>query len=224
MLNHEKREALLKLSTALVMDAVYTLGLPERIVSFDIRPVVPFSRMVGTATTVGLTAQFEPAKASLDIYAQTFRTGGGVFSPIMVVEVPEEHHNRGIFGEGSITMARRTGFTGALIEGAVRDTHDIKRLEFPVFSRAVAPGYICYKVEVAHAGNPVRVGGITIETGHIIFGDNDGVVVIDSSDLDPVLRRAQEIQEWENKALPLLAKGYSGQEIEKEVGPMPSSQ
>lgn len=223
MLTPEKRELMLKLSTALIMDAVCTLKLPERIISKGIRPVVPFSRMVGTAVTVGMISQPDPEKANLDIYRQAFQPSGSICSPIMVIEVPAEHHNRGIFGEGSATMAMRNGFVGALIDGAVRDTHDIKRLSFPVFSRAIAPGYIVYKVDAVHSDKPVCIDGVTVESGHIIFGDNDGVVVIDPSELDAIVLRAQEIQGWEEKVLPLFAEGYSSEEIVKRVGPMPST-
>ena len=76
MLTMEKREALLKLSTPLVVDAMDRLSLPERVLDPAIRPVVPFSRMVGTAVTVLLKAQPDPAKANLEIYAQAFELDG----------------------------------------------------------------------------------------------------------------------------------------------------
>ncbi len=51
MLTAEKRDALLGLSTALVVDARSRLGLPECVLDPAIRPVAPMSRMVGTAVT-----------------------------------------------------------------------------------------------------------------------------------------------------------------------------
>lgn len=222
MLTAEKRNTLLSLSTSLVMDAVFTLKLPERMIDRSIRPITPFSRMVGSAVTVFLESQSDPSLANLDIYRQAFLTGGGMSYPLMVVEVPQEHHNRGIFGEGCVIMGRQSGYVGALIEGSTRDSHDLGKRNFPVFSRGTAPGYIGHKVSAVHAGKPVCVGGLTIHPGQIIFGDNDGVIVIEEAHLDSVIQRACEIQQWEEKLHKLLANGWTPEQIQKEIGPLPS--
>jgi len=221
MLTIEKRDALLKLSTPLVADAMDRLDLPEGVLDPAIRPVVPFTKMVGTAVTVLLKSQPDPTKADLDIYSQAFESGRDVCCPIMVVEVPKEHHHRGIFGEGAATMGLQNGFVGALIDGAVRDTPDLRRMNFTVFSRTIAPGYICGKVEAVSSGEPVCIGGITIEAGEIIFGDNDGVVVINPANLDAVIEKAQAIQQWEHKVHSLIAEGCSFNDAHRKAGPMP---
>jgi len=221
MLTLERREALLELSTPLVADAMVRLNLPERVLAPAIRPVVPFSRMVGTAVTVLLRSQPDPAKADLSIYSQAFETGRDVYCPIVVVEVPEAHHHQGIFGEGAATMGRRNGFVGALVDGAVRDTHDLRRMDFAAFSRTIAPGYICGKVEAVSSGEPVCAGGVTVVTGQTVFGDNDGVVVICLEDLDAVIEKARAIQRWEHEVHGLIAQGCSSGDIEEQAGPMP---
>jgi 4-hydroxy-4-methyl-2-oxoglutarate aldolase len=221
VLTPEERDALLRLSAPLVVDAMDRLGLPERVLDPGIRPVVPFSRMVGTALTVLLRSQSDRSKACLGTYGKAFEKGGKQYCPIIVVEVPRQHHHQGIFGEGAATSARRNGFVGALIEGAVRDTHDLQRLSFPAFSRTIAPGYICGKVDAVSCGEPVCVGGVTIQAGEIIFADNDGVVVIDPSELGPVIEKAQAIERWEHEVHRMVAQGCSSEEIEREAGPMP---
>ena len=217
----EKRDALLKLSTPLVVDAMDRLGLPEHVLDPAIRPVVPFSRMVGAAVTVLLKSQPDLAKADLEIYSQAFEAGRDVCCPIMVVEVPKAHHHQGIFGEGAATMGVRNGFVGALIEGAVRDTHDLRRMDFPAFSRTIAPGYICGKVEAVSSGEPVCIGGVSVEPGEIVFGDNDGVVIIAPAYLDTVIEKAQAIQQWEHEVHSLIAEGCSSDEAHKRAGLMP---
>ena len=221
MLTSEKRDALLKLSTPLVVDAMDRLNLPERVLDPAIRPVAPFTRMVGTAVTVLLKPQPDPEKANLALYSQAFESGREVCYPIMVVEVPEAHHHQGIFGEGAATMGLHNGFVGALIDGAVRDTHDLHRINFTAFSRTISPGYICGKVETVSFGEPVCIGGLTIAAGAILFGDNDGVVVMDPSDLDAVIGKAQAIQQWEHEMHCAISEGCSSEEAVKKVGPMP---
>ncbi len=221
MLTAEKRDTLLRLSTPLVVDAMDRLGLPERVLDPAIRPVVPFTKMAGTAVTVLLESQPDPGKANLGIYSQAFETGREVCCPIIVVEVPKAHHHQGIFGEGAATLGLQNGFVGALIDGAVRDTHDLYRMDFTAFSRTIAPGYICGKVEAVSLDEPVCIGGVTIEAGQIVFGDNDGVVVIDPTDLDTVIEKAQAIQQWEHIMHSLFVEGYSSDDAYKKAGPMP---
>ena len=151
MLSPELRQRLANLSPALLADARVRLKLPESHLDPGIRPVVPFTTMIGTAVTVELEAVEDEASADLtpllDAYQAQSRPGS-----IMVIQIPQTLHGHGIFGEGAASLARRHGFTGTLIEGAVRDTPDLARMEFPAWSRTVAPGYIVGKSRVAAAG------------------------------------------------------------------------
>jgi 4-hydroxy-4-methyl-2-oxoglutarate aldolase len=221
MLTEEKREQLLKLSTPLAVDAMDRLGLQERVLDPAIGPVVPFTRMVGAAVTVLLRSQPDPAKAGLGLYGKALESGGEWCSPIIAVEVPAAHHHQGIFGEGAATTARRHGFTGALIDGAVRDTHDLREMGFPAFSRTISPGYICGKVEAVSMGDPIRVGGVTIKPGDIIVADNDGVMVIDAAHLDEVIDKAMAIKQWEHCVHKLIADGVPSKDALATAGAMP---
>lgn len=221
VLTPQRRDALLRLSTPLVVDAMDRLGLAERVLDPGIRPVVPFSRMVGTAVTLTLRSQPDPSKACLAMYGDAFRSGEGKLFPIIVVQVPKAHHHQGIFGGGAATSGRRYGFAGALIDGAVRDTHDLREMGFAAFSRTIAPGYICGKVEAVCLGEPVCVGGVCIAAGDIVFGDNDGVVVVSPALLGDVIEKAQAIEEWEHRVHQMTAERRTPEEIEQEAGPMP---
>ena len=220
MLTEEKREQLLQLSAPLAVDAMDRLGLPEAVLDPAIRPVEPNTRMVGTAITVLFVSQPDRARANLACYSEALENSSGLFCPIITLQVPPEHHHRGVFGEGAATTARQNGFVGALVDGAVRDTHDLQRMRYPVFSRAVSPGYIVGKVEAATRDEPVRIGGVLVGPGDVIFGDNDGVVVIPPNELDDVLDRAQAIREWEEKVHQWMKQGYSSEEAVKRAGEM----
>ena len=127
----------------------------------------------------------------------------------------------GIFGGGAATMARAHGFVGALIEGAVRDSHDLREMKFPAFSRTVCPGYIVSKVSAVALNDPVTIGGRTIRGDDAIVGDNDGVVVIGPDELDEVIARAFAIEEWEHRMHALQAKGATVADAIDSAGPMP---
>lgn len=221
MLESEVRDALLSLSTPLLADARSRLGLPQGHLGHGIRPVVPFSTMVGSAVTVRLEVAARKDSADLTPLIAAYESQSEVSASIIVIQVPVELHDRGIFGEGAATMARQHGYVGALVEGAVRDTHDLMAMEFPVFSRRVTPGYIMGMASAVAVGEPVLVGGRTIHQGDVIVGDNDGVIVIRPDELNDVTARAQAVRDWEHRFLSLLAAGTPYGDIEGIVGPMP---
>jgi len=215
------RECLLSLSTPMLVDALVSEGLHESHLDAGIRPVVPFSRMVGTAVTLRLEAVSDEAEANLTLISQAYQSGPGTNYPIIVIQVPVDLHGYGIFGQGAAMSSRAHGFIGALVEGAVRDSHDLRAMEFPAFSRTIAPGFIIGKASVAAFNEPVVIGGRTIHSGDVIMGDNDGVVVIRQEKLENVVSRAQAIKDWEVRSNKMIAEGMSFEEADELTGPMP---
>ena len=219
MLDTKSRELLQSLPTPLLNDAMFAEGMPQRHLDWGIRPVIAFSKMVGTATTVRLRLAVDEASCDLMELENVYRSKSDSSSRIIVIEVPTELHAFGIVGDGAATMARRNGFVGALVEGAVRDTHALKQMGFPAFSRTISPGMIMGKASIASTGEPVHVGGQTIHEGDVIAADNDGVVVIRDSELDCVIARASAIYEREERGNQLVAEGKSWKEVEEILGP-----
>ena len=220
MLDANLRESLLSLSTALLVDARDRLGLPESHLDPGIRPAIPFCKMVGTAVTVRLDLAQDPESADLTPLNQAYESQSGA-GAIIVIQVPTALHAQAIFGEGSATFAGRQGFVGALVEGGLRDTKELRDMNFPAFSRTIAPGYIIGKASAVAVGEPVTVGGRTIRSGDVIVGDNDGVIVIEPDELDEVVARAVAICEWETRFHAMLADGVSYADVLEQVGPTP---
>lgn len=221
MIDAQFQRRLLSLSTPLLADARYRLGLPETHLDGSIRPAVPFTRMAGVAVTVRLERAKDEASADLGAMIQAFEVQTKGSCAIMVIQVPEELRTQGIFGEGAATLGRKHGFVGALIDGAVRDTQELKDIEFPAFSRFIAPGYIVGKATAVSAGEPLTIGGRTIQEGDAIMGDNDGLIIIHPDELNDVVDRAEAIKDWEARVHGAIAKGSSHVEIMKIAGEMP---
>ena len=91
---------------------------------------------------------------------------------VLVVHV-DGFPEAGMWGEILTVATMQKGIRGLVIDGGVRDTMPIKELDFPMFSLAysikgttkMTPGCI---------NHPIVIGGVTVNPGDIVIGDNDG--------------------------------------------------
>lgn len=97
-----------------------------------------------------------------------------------------------MWGEMMATRSRQLGAQGALVNGYVRDTKALLRMEFPTFcfgsyGQDSAPRYKVYDFRI-----PVEIDGVRIRPGDILFGDADGACVIPIEAEEEIFRRALE--------------------------------
>jgi 3-hexulose-6-phosphate synthase/6-phospho-3-hexuloisomerase len=98
------------------------------------------------------------------------------------------------------------GLGGVVIDGAIRDTMNIRDMKFPAFAKMVTPVAGEPKGQ-GMIGVPVRIGGQYIRTGDWIVGDDDGVVVIPQEKLVEVANRAQVVLEKEERTMAEIEDG-----------------
>ncbi len=67
---------------------------------------------------------------------------------------------------------------GIVIDGAVRDTDELRELGFPVFAAGVNPNGPT-KFIPGRINWPVSAGGVAVCPGDLVVGDADGVVVVE---------------------------------------------
>ena len=60
---------------------------------------------------------------------------------------------------------------------------------------------------------PVAIGGVTVQPGDFVFGDDDGVVVVPPEKAPAVLAEARAIAHREARAAVQLAQGISFAEV-----------
>eukprot|EP00752_Nemacystus_decipiens_P008191 g7327.t1 len=109
-----------------------------------------------------------------------------------------------VAGELFTAEAKRRSLAGMLIEGACRDTETIARLRFSVYSRFVNPmAGKCITLDRDLMQVPVTIGGVEINPGDVIFGDDDGVIVLgnDLAKIQNTALAASEILRNERKVL-----------------------
>lgn len=84
------------------------------------------------------------------------------------------------FGDGTAQRMALKGMEGVVIDGCTRDARFLREMNFPVFCKGVTPRNFHYPEEGLHGAVnvPVVCGGTLINPGDLIFGDDDGVIVI----------------------------------------------
>lgn len=116
----------------------------------------------------------------------------------VVVVDGEGYEGRALIGEIMSTLAASRGAAGFVIDGAIRDSGAIGRNTFPCFARsAIHRGP--YKDGPGAINVAVSIGGMVVEPGDIVVGDEDGVVAFPVEGAAELLAAvgAQEAREGE---------------------------
>jgi 4-hydroxy-4-methyl-2-oxoglutarate aldolase len=200
---------------ASVSDAMEQLYGQRGYMSHDMRPLSP-TKFAGPAITVLLTKEEhkEGSAASQGMLdAIDSSPAGSVY--VMVVENGADY--AGIGGLMATAMKYR-GFAGAVIDASVRDTPQIRKLQFPVFSRGVAPSTTINHYRVTGVNVPVTCAGVRVQPGDIITADEDGVAVVPQAKAAEVLKKSQELDDIEHRMIPFIEKYRSIKEAVKQFG------
>jgi RraA family protein len=100
--------------------------------------------------------------------------------------------NTALWGGITTEAARLKGLAGVVVDGAIRDSAEIRANPLPVFARAVVPnaGGAEYAGELQV---PVSCGGVVVCPGDWLVGDDDGVVVVPAARMDEAIEKAGRI-------------------------------
>jgi 4-hydroxy-4-methyl-2-oxoglutarate aldolase len=183
--------------------------------SHDMRPLAQ-TKFAGPAVTVLLKREEhkEGSKAQqgmLDVIDEA--AAGSVY--VMVLE--DGLNFAGIGGLMSTAMKYR-GLAGAIVDGGIRDTPQLTRLQFPVFSRGVVPSTTVNHYRFVGKNIAVSCAGVEVRPADIIVADMDGVVVVPREHAAEVLKKAQQLDESEHSMYPFIEKYKSIREAVAKFG------
>lgn len=200
---------------ASVSDAMEQLYGERAYMAHEMRPLSA-AKFSGPAVTVQLKKEEhkEGAAASqgmLDLIDSS--PPGSVY--VMVLDGGADY--AGIGGLMATAMKYR-GFAGAVIDASVRDTPQIRKLQFPVFSRGVVPSTTINHYRVTGVNVPVLCAGVTVNPGDIVAADEDGIAVVPRARAADVLKKSQELDDLEHRMLPFIEKFRSIKEAVKQFG------
>ena len=179
--------------TGYVIDALGGRGALD----YRIKPLAPVkSVLVGVAVTcdcgpadnLALFGALEVAKAGDVLVAAT----DGFTATALV-------------GDLFMGMARNRGIKGLVTDGLARDLPGILDVGLPLYCAGITPNSPA-RNGPGTVGLPVVLGGVTVESGDIIVGDLDGVVVVRQNQAAAVIEKLAEVRAAE-AALEAKVKG-----------------
>ena len=167
------------------------------------RPIYPGAHVAGNALTVWT----HPGDNWMIHVALDVMKPGDV----LVVGVSSENTD-GMFGELLANSVLAHGGRGLIIEAGCRDVAGLREIDFPVWSRTVsARGTV--KATLGSVNVPIVCGGIVVNPGDVVIGDDDGVVVVPVADAEKVKDAALAREAKEEKTRARLKAGELGLDI-----------
>jgi regulator of RNase E activity RraA len=176
-----------------VCDAMDRLGAMD----YRIKPLDPTSRLCGPA----LTVRTRPGDNLLVWKAIDVAQLGDV-----LVIGTYGFTTTSTFGENVVIAARAKGLAGIVCDGMCRDASGIRATGLPAFALGCVPSSPS-KDGPGEIGGPISCGGVPVQPGDLIVGDEDGVVVVPLGDLVSVGARLAAIEAKEAKMQSDLDKG-----------------
>jgi 4-hydroxy-4-methyl-2-oxoglutarate aldolase len=110
-------------------------------------------------------------------------------------------------GELLATEAWRRGLGGIIVDGFVRDRTGLPP-ELPLWARGTVP--MAGRSDIApRVGGPILFGGVRVNPGDVVLGDDDGLVIAPRPQLEACLTRSAEIERVEAAVLAGIQGGAS---------------
>ncbi|MFB1063603.1 4-carboxy-4-hydroxy-2-oxoadipate aldolase/oxaloacetate decarboxylase [Natrinema sp. H-ect4] len=174
-----------EIPSTIVSDVTGNIGLT---MDSGIRPAYSGIEMAGTAITVNAA----PGDNLIIHKAITMAEPGDV----LVIDA-EGFTETGHVGELMCTSCQANDLAGLVIDGSYRDSRELGEMEFPVYGRGTHPrGPL--KQDPGSINVTVSCGGVTVDPGDVVVGDDDGLAVVPSESAEAVLERSYEKLESED--------------------------
>jgi regulator of RNase E activity RraA len=132
-------------------------------------PVAGIAFTVKSAPNVKITGEMTFRTEMLDEHGRETR---------FVVWDTSNDEKATLWGGVMTATAVGKGVKAACIDGGIRDTHQIREKDFPVFYKYRIPNGSLGRCLITHYQIPIKIGDVVIKPGDVILADIDGVLCI----------------------------------------------
>jgi regulator of RNase E activity RraA len=204
-----------RVEVASVSDAIEQIMGKKMYMTHRMQPIF-VSKFAGFARTVQLKKdEGNKDPNALNGMLEAIDQGGPDSVYVMAVEDGEDIAGMG--GLMGTAMAAR-GYTGAVIDGGVRDVAYLRKIGFPVFATGIVPSTSVHHYRFAGSQIPLVCNGVPVNPGDIVVADSDGVVVVPKAQAQPVLALAQQMDFKEHSMYAVIEQMKSIVEAVKKFG------
>jgi len=200
---------------ASISDAMEQLYGIKNFMSHDMRPLFP-TRFAGPAWTVYMKKE-ENKEGGAAVQGMLDAIDSAPAGAVYVMVIQDGLDVAGVGGLMATTMKVR-GLAGAVVDASMRDTPQMRRIQFPVFARGIVPSTTVGHWRFVGNNIPVTCAGVKVNPGDIIVADEDGVVSVPKDKAQEVLKKAQQLDLAEHQTYPLIEKLKSVVEAVKQMG------
>jgi len=166
-------------------------------VDYRVRALTRAMRFCGVA----LTVQSRPRDNLAPYAAIQYAKPGDV-----MLVATDNYEEASVAGDVLLGMAKNQGVCALVTDGLVRDIDGLNAVGIPVFARGLSPNSP-HKDGPGKIGTPIYVGGVMVNAGDVVIGDQDGVVVVAREALESVLNALADVKAKEAQMEELVAKG-----------------
>lgn len=192
-----------------ISDVLDACGNWEHTMDIGIRPLLMKHKVAGPAFTMLGVASREMDKTK----RLAVRALDELYPDCVPVLSASGDEKTGHFGELMTNVCLYHGCTGAVVDGGLRDTGAILKLDFPIFHRFHCPNDALGRYNVVEYECPLVAGGVKVNPGDFIVGDCDGVVVVPRELAEEVLLKAESVVDVETEIRGRLLKGEKMAEL-----------
>ncbi len=182
-----------RLDTACLCDAKKDI----RVMDAGICPLNPGKKLIGRAHTVRCREDFLMVIKALDEAKE---------DEVLVIE--SGNKQVALAGELITMEALRRGLGGIIVDGGFRDTKQIQEIPLPVYARFITP-MAGTASQIFQTQTKIQCGGVPVAPGDIVFGDDDGIVVMAEEEMKDIVEAGLAIQKIEEQIFKRMEQGQS---------------
>ena len=148
----------------------------------EMKPINRRSKMVGPAYTIRMQGK----DSACLYYAMKHAPKGSV---LVIDRCGDTTY--ACVGEMVALLSQCSGFAGIVIDGPATDSLAIEEMGFPVFCTGISPVTTNVIGISGEVDVQISCSGTVVHPGDIVFGDADGVIVMDPDNFEPALAKAE---------------------------------
>ena len=224
-LTAEQLEELRQIPTCSVANAIETFDVMPRTEGFmlpAIKSIFPeMGHMIGYAVTAVITADMPPSGKMNVSRLDWVDAILSVPEPRVLVLKDIDYPNviGSFWGEVQANIHGALGCVGTVTDGGVRDLDEMRELGFNAFATDVLVSHAY--VHLIDVGVPVTIGGLKVNMGDIILGDQHGVMSVPQDIAADVPAAVKRVEDREREMISLCqSEDFTVEKLKDQIRKM----